>query len=156
MKKLVLLTVAAIFMMTVYSSAEERVAPKEAELMVKKAIEFYKANGREKALSEFTNANGKFTDLPKGLFIFAYQFDGKCVAQGANPAMVGKVLIDLKDPDGRPVIKDLIDIAKSKGSGWYDYKWPNPANKKLEIKRSYVERVDDLMIGCGVYQPLHQ
>ena len=152
MKKLVALTVVAIFLMAVLSYADERATAKDAESMVKKAVEFYKANGRDKALSEFNKANGNFADIPKGLFIFAYTFDGKCVAQGANPAMVGKVLMDMKDPDGRPVIKDLLEIAKSKGKGWYDYRWSNPANKKLETKTSYVERLDDLMIGCGFYK----
>jgi signal transduction histidine kinase len=154
MKRLVSLTAVAFFLMAVFCFAEERATSKDAESMVKKAVEFYKASGKDKALSEFNNSNGKFADIPKGLFIFAYNFDGKCVAQGANPAMVGKVLLDMKDPDGKPVIKDLLEIAKSKGKGWYDYKWSNPANKKLETKTSYIERIDDLMIGCGFYKAL--
>jgi cytochrome c len=154
MKKLVLLTSLAVFLMFGYSLAEERATAKEAESMVKKGIEFYKAHGKAKALNEFNNPNGKFADLHKGLFIFAYDFTGKCVAQGANLAMVGKELIDLKDPDGKPVIKDLLEIAKSKGKGWYEYKWSNPATKKMEIKISYVESHDNLMIGCGFYKPL--
>jgi cytochrome c len=155
MKRLVSLTLVAIFLMAGFCYAEDRATAKDAEALVKKAVEFYKANGKDKALPEFSNPNGKFADLHKGLFIFSYDFNGKCVAQGANPVMVGKVLLDLKDPDGKPVIKDMIDIAKTKGKGWYDYKWSNPANKKLETKTSYVERVDDLMVGCGFYKPIN-
>ena len=154
MKQLVCLTVLAIFLMAGLSTAGERITSKDAETLVKKAVEYYKANGKDKALPEFNNPKGKFADLDNGLFLFVYDFNGKCVAQGANPVMVGKVLIDLKDPDGKMVIKDLIEIAKTKGKGWYEYKWPNPATKNIEIKVSYVEGHDNLMIGCGYYKSL--
>jgi cytochrome c len=152
MKKWVLLTSIAFLLMAGFCLAEERATAKEAEALVKKAIAYYQASGKEKALAEFSNTTGKFTDVKKGLFIFAYDFNGKCVAQGANPGLVGKDLIGLKDPDGKPVIKDMIEIVKSKGHGWYDYKWSNPATKKMELKSSYVERVDEIMVGCGFYR----
>ncbi len=154
MKKVVLFAGLAIFLMAGFCFAEERGTAKDAEMLVKNAVAYYQANGKAKALAEFSNPNGKFADIPKGLFIFAYDFTGKCVAQGANPGMVGKDLIGLKDPDGKPLIKDMIEIAKSKGKGWYDYKWSNPATKKMELKSSYVERVEDIMVGCGFYRPI--
>ncbi len=155
MKKLIVsMTVLAFFLTAALCFGEERATKKEAEAMVKAGVEFMKANGKAKAINEFHNNKGKFMDLNKGLFIFLYDFSGKCLAQGANAAMVGKDLIGLKDPDGKPVVKDLIDIAKTKGKGWYDYKWVNPANKKLEIKTTYVESVEGMMIGCGYYRPL--
>jgi cytochrome c len=156
MKKAVILVALGVFLVAGYCLAEERATPQEAESMVKKAVDFYKANGKDKAIAEFNNGKGKFVDINKGLFLFGYDFSGKCVVQGVNAAMIGKDLMGLKDPDGKLVIKDLLDIAKGKGKGWYDYKWVNPASKKLETKRSYVERLEDLMIGCGFYQPLSQ
>ncbi|HCE07957.1 MAG TPA: histidine kinase, partial [Oxalobacteraceae bacterium] len=39
-----------------------------------------------------------------------------------------------------------------KGKGWVDYKWPNPATKILEAKSSYVERYEDVYVGCGIYK----
>jgi cytochrome c len=152
MKRTIFFSVLVIFLMAGFCMAAEKGTAKEAEALVKKAIAYYNANGKVKALAEFSNTTGKFTDVPKGLFIFAYDFNGKCVAQGANPGMVGKELIGLKDPDGKPLIKDMIEIAKTKGHGWYDYKWTNPVTKKLEPKSSYVERVEDVMIGCGFYK----
>jgi signal transduction histidine kinase len=46
----------------------------------------------------------------------------------------------------------MIKIAVSKGSGWVDYKYPDPINNKVEQKTSYVELVDGLIIGAGVYK----
>ncbi len=109
MRKVVLLTVAVLFLMAGYCFAEERATAQEAEGMVKKAVEFYKANGKAKAVAEFNNANGKFVDLKKGLFLFGYEFSGTCVVQGANAAMIGKNLMALKDPDGKPVINNGAD-----------------------------------------------
>jgi signal transduction histidine kinase len=46
----------------------------------------------------------------------------------------------------------MVDIAKSKGKGWVDFKWPNPVTKAVESKSGYVERVDDFLIGSGIYK----
>ncbi len=80
MKKLVSFALVAIFLMAGFCYAEDRATAKDAEALVKKAVDYYKANGKDKALPEFSNPNGKFADLHKGLFIFAYDFSGKCVA----------------------------------------------------------------------------
>jgi len=31
-----------------------------------------------------------------------------------------------EDADGEPFIQKMIEVAKSKGKGWVDYKWTNP------------------------------
>ena len=68
----------------------------EAEAMVKKAVAYIKANGPEKAYDEFTN--GKFFK-DRDLYVVVYDLNGKNLAQGAHPKLVGKDLIGLKDPD---------------------------------------------------------
>lgn len=77
--------------------------------------------------------------------------DGKFHAMGANPGLVGLDVKDLKDAAGKPIIQDMIAIVKEKGSGVYDYVWRNPATNKVEPKHSYIERVDDYLIGVGYY-----
>ena len=78
---------------------------------------------------------------------------GLCVAHGARPALIGKNLIDLKDQDGQFLIRDLAAIAQSPGSGWVDYKWPNPLTNKIEDKTSYVEKLGtNYFVGVGVYR----
>lgn len=122
----------------------------EAKAMVKKAIDYIKANGKDKAFAEISNPNGKFVD--RDLYIFVYDMDGKCVAHGFNQKMIGKDLKEMKDPDGKFYVKERIEIAKTKGSGWQDYKFTNPQSKKLENKTAYIEKYENLIVGCGVYK----
>jgi len=122
----------------------------EAEAMVKKAVAFIKANGPEKAYEEFTHGK-QFKD--RDLYIIVYDLNGKNLAQGANPKLVGKDLIGLKDPDGKPLIKMFVDLAKEKGKGWVEgYKFLNPVTQKIENKAMYLERVGDTLVGCGIYK----
>lgn len=131
--------------------AGERGTSDEAVAMVKKAHAYYKAHGKDKALAEFANPSGAFKD--RDLYVMVYDKSGTCVAHGVNPKLVGKNLIDLKDPDGKLIVKGLVDTAfGSAGKGWVDYKWPNPVTKAVEAKSTYVERADDVLIGVGVYK----
>jgi cytochrome c len=124
--------------------------PAEAKALVKKAVDFMKANGKEKALAEFSNPKGKFVN--GDLYIFVYDMNGKCLAHGFNQKMIGKDLKEMKDPDGKFYVKERIEIAKTKGSGWQDYKFTNPTSKKLENKTAYIEKYEDLIVGCGAYK----
>jgi signal transduction histidine kinase len=38
------------------------------------------------------------------------------------------------------------------GSGWVDYKWPNPVTKKIQTKSAYVVKVNDNVCGTGYYK----
>ena len=58
-----------------------------------------------------------------------------------NPKMVGKNLLDMRDVDGKYLIRDLIALGNSpSGTGWVEYKWPNPLTKIVEAKKTYVEK----------------
>ena len=122
----------------------------EAEAMLKKAIAHIKANGPEKSYEEFTNGKS-FKD--RDLYIIVYDLNGKNLAQGANPKLVGKDLIGLKDPDGKPLIQMFVDLAKTKGKGWVKgYKFLNSVSQKIEGKAMYLERVGETLVGCGIYK----
>ena len=127
----------------------------EAKAMVEKAAEWFKKYGREKTLAEIqrggTEKKGAFKD--RDLYIFAYDFNGVCIAQGDNPKLVGQNLYNWQDADGRYNIRGHIDLASKRGSGWSPvYKWTNPETKKIEAKMTYVMKIDDtLWIGSGVY-----
>ena len=150
-KSLVLMVAALMF--SGAATAAERASRDEAVAMVKKAAAFLKENGKEKAFAEFNKPNGSFVD--RDLYIFAYSAngDGINLAHGANSSLIGKNLLDLRDADGKAIIKTIIEAGNSKaGSGWVDYKWPNPMTKAVEQKTSYVEKVGDVVLGSGVYK----
>ena len=139
-----------VFSMGSITYAAEFGTTAEAEALVKKAITLIKADGKDKAFAEVSNPKGKFVD--RDLYIFVYDMSGKCVAHGFNQKMIGKDLIEMKDSDGKLYVKERVEIAKTKGKGWQDYKFTNPVSKKIEQKSAYIEKLDDLIIGCGVYK----
>jgi cytochrome c len=124
----------------------------EAVAMVKKATALIKSAGKDKAFAAFADpANKDFHD--RDLYIYVYDLQGVNLTHGNNPKMVGKNLIDLKDADGKSMVKSFVEIAKSPaGKGWVDFKWPNPVSKAVEQKSAYVERVDDMAVGSGIYK----
>ena len=123
----------------------------EVKNLVNEATKYCKDVGQEKCFKVFTDKNGKFT---KGsLYVFAIGYDGITVAHGGNAKLVGKNLIKVKDPAGNMLIQELIAIAKSKGEGWFDYRWSHPISKKVEPKRSFVRTIEnDIFIGSGYYK----
>lgn len=139
------------FMCNALSWAAESGSQDEAIAMVKKATALMKANGKEKAIAEYHNPSGAFRD--RDLYIFVIDMLGENHANGANPRLVGKNTFDLKDADGKLFVRELIDVAKTKGNGWVNYRWPNPASKVIQQKSAYVEKLGDLVIGCGIYRP---
>jgi cytochrome c len=117
----------------------------EATAMVKKGIAFIKANGKEKGYAEISNKAGQFTD--RDLYLVVYGLDGTVHAHGANEKMIGKNLIELKDVDGKPFVKERVELAQSKGTFWQDYKFTNPVTKSM-----YCEKLDDAAVCGGIYK----
>jgi cytochrome c len=122
----------------------------EATAMVNKGVAFIKANGKEKAYAAFDDKAGPFVD--RDLYLTVYSMDGTVLAHGANAKMIGKNLIDLKDIDGKPFVKERMELAKTKASFWQDYKFTNPVTKKIEPKSMYCEKLDDTVVCGGIYK----
>lgn len=133
-----------------FAFAAERGTADEAVALVQKAVAYMKANGKEKAYAEFNNPNGQFKD--RDLYIFVIDMTGLEWANGANQKIVGKNVLDLKDAEGKMMVKSFIDLAKSKGKGWVDYKWPNPVQKTVESKSTYLEKYEDVLVASGIYK----
>ena len=122
----------------------------DAVSMVKKGVAFIKASGKDKGYAEISNKQGQF--VHDDLYLTVYGMDGTVRAHGANAKMVGKNLIDLKDIDGKPFVKERVEMAAAKPTFWQDYKFTNPVSKKIEPKTVYCERLDDEIVCGGVYK----
>lgn len=132
------------------AAADTHGTPEEAKTMVEKAATLITSEGQEKAFAVIDNPAGPFVD--GDLYVFVTSFDGVTLAHGLNKALIGKNLLHVKDADGKLFVQAMIDVAKDKGEGWVDYKWPNPTSKKIEDKSSFIKRVGDTIVGCGVYK----
>ncbi len=121
----------------------------EAEAMVKRAAQFIVTEGTDRTFAEFTNQDGAFID--RDLYIFVVDFNGITLAHGGNAGLVGRDMIGLRDADGLYFIQEFIRVAKEEGSGWVDYKWVNPTTRRIEHKSTFIHRIDDYFLGCGIY-----
>ncbi len=122
----------------------------QAKTMVDEAVAFFNATGKEKALAEISNPKGKWA---KGeLYVFAYDLNGVVVAHPINPKLIGKNLIDVPDAAGKTFRRNIAELAKTKGTGWVDYKYKNPSTNKIEDKSTFLRKVGNVIICCGTYK----
>jgi cytochrome c len=126
-------------------------APSKDEVVavVKKAVEFYRANGKDKALVEFNKKDGLFAQGED--YVDVHDVSGTCLAHPISPAKVGLNRLDQSDSAGEFYIKDLVAAAKQKPSGWIDYVMKNPTTGKLQDKTAYWEVHDGLIFKAGTY-----
>lgn len=132
--------------------AQEHGTRDEAKTMVDAAVEHVKKVGPDQAFKDFSDKSNKAWQK-KDLYVFAYNMEGVNMGHGANDKLIGKNLIELKDPNGKFLIQELRATAQ-KGGGWVEYDWPHPQTKKLESKVSFVRKLVnfDGFVGVGVYR----
>lgn len=133
------------------ASAQENTATSaEAVAMVKHAVATIRKDGDAKAYAAISDNRGPF--VVRDLYITVWGLDGVVRAHGANPNMVGKNLIDLRDIDGKPFIRERLEKARTASAFWQDYQYTHPQTKKIEPKRMYCERLSDSVVCGGVYK----
>lgn len=129
----------------------KRGSAKEAKALLDAAVAHIKKVGPQRAYQAF-NGQARFFD--RDLYVFVIGLDGMSHANGGSPeGLVGMNILDLRDAAGKPIIRDMIALAKDKGEGSYEYVWRNPLTNHLETKTSLVRRVGDTMVGVGYYSP---
>lgn len=153
MKKVVCLMVATVFLMTagLVWAQEKRGSAAQAKVLIDRGYEYVQKNGVKAAIAEFNKPDGQF--VKDDLFIMVVDFNAKVVAYATNHKLIGRGSMQSKDADGKLFIKAMVDTAKTKGSGWVDYKYINPKTKKPEQKTTYVKKIsDNLLMACGAYK----
>lgn len=122
----------------------------DAETMVRQAAALYKSGGRAKLLQAVDQKDGPFH---KGeLYVFVYDDKATVLAHPINPKLIGRNTYDLPDAAGKYYRRDIVQLAKTKGSGWVDYEYKNPETGKVEQKTSFILAVDDLILVAGIYK----
>ncbi|HEU6456476.1 MAG TPA: cache domain-containing protein, partial [Roseateles sp.] len=88
---------------------------------------------------------------PDGYF-FVYSLDGTVLMHSRQPELIGQNLWELRDPQGRPTIQQLIGQAQA-GGGYVEYLWRKPSSNLLVPKLGYVVAVPEWhwMLGTGLY-----
>jgi cytochrome c len=120
--------------------------PDEAQAMAAKAAAYLKSVGPEKAFAEFNAKDGPWHD--RDLYVTVADSHGLAMANGANQGLVGKSVLDLKDPDGKPFLREMLTI---KDTGSVSFRWLNPLSHAIELKTMHVVHIGDYTVGVGAY-----
>lgn len=123
----------------------------DAKAITVKAVDLIAAKGLDDAAKAF-NADGEFKFGE--IYVNVIDLAGVWKVYPPRPAGVGQSVVNVKDPDGKMVVQEIIKVANETGEGWVEYRWLNPASNKIEPKVTYVKRVpgQDLIAYVGIYK----
>ncbi|MBT9511192.1 MAG: cache domain-containing protein [Acidovorax sp.] len=123
----------------------------EAVALVQRAAALHKTTSQDQFLRNVTDKNQPYHD--RDMYVFVLDTAGTYRAFGGNPAKVGTRVQDIPGIAGDRLVSDIVAQA-DQAPGWVEYDINNPATGAVQTKMSYVGRVGDLYVGCGVYKSL--
>ena len=123
----------------------------EAASLVARAAALRRTMSREQLLRTVTDPAQPFHD--RDMYVFALDAGGTYLAFGGNPNKVGTRVQDIPGIAGDQLVRDIVGQAE-RAPGWVEYDITNPATGRVQTKMSFVQRVDDIYLGCGVYKSL--
>ena len=130
--------------------AADVATPDEAKALSQKAQTAVNTLGAEKAYAAFADPAGGFQ--AKDLYVFCMDMNGVMTSHAKKPELVGKNLTDF-NKYGDFLFKNMVAVAKEKGEGWVDYKWPYPGTDEIKEKTSYVMTNNEgFFCGVGAYK----
>lgn len=123
----------------------------EALALVQRAIDYRPSTTAANFLRALTEPQQGFFD--RDMYVFALDEAGTYRAFGGNPAKVGTRVQDIPGIDGDRLLQAIVSQARLE-PGWVEYDITNPATGAVQTKMSFVQQVDDVFVGCGVYKNL--
>ncbi len=150
MKTLVTATTLALSLLAGHACAVEA-TEKDAIALVEKGLAFVKAEGKEEMMKRINSKDPAFFQGS----LYLHMRDAKTaimLAHPVNPALIGKDLIDVPDTNGKKYRREIVELAATKGKGWVDYTYRNPANGNVEPKNTYMVKHGDILLEAGIYK----
>jgi len=152
-----LMVLASVVLVT--NALAESATKEECVAKVKEAVQLINEKGLDAAIAVINKKDGGFAW--KDSYVFVVDFQGRTVANPLFPNHVGLNQMGLANKDGRMIIQEFLEIAKTKGEGWTEYMWPKPEemqkpkDQRISSKKaSYVLRVpgQDMFVVAGVFE----
>ncbi|MCB5360402.1 MULTISPECIES: cache domain-containing protein [Vibrio] len=127
----------------------ERSSAAEAKNLLARAMTAI-VESEQESLTEFNDAEGSFVE--GDLYVFVMDMSsGKLLAHGVSPELVGRSHNEILSPDDKPILTEMLNLAKENGRGVYTYRWLNPLSSKVETKHTYYRVIDNKLVGVGYY-----
>jgi cytochrome c len=131
--------------------AADKPTESDVQQITLKAAAFIKDKGVDAGRNAFD---------PEGEFNYGEIYVNVVSAKGLRliyppkPTAENMDVLEAQDIDGKYIVKDILEVAKTKGEGWVQYRWMNPATKKIAEKMTYVKSVPEreVIVYVGVYK----
>ncbi len=154
-KMLLMVSLVSFFMICFIGTAvsAEKATKEECMAKCKQAADMAEAKGLEATLAAIMDKNGPF--VWKDTYVFCIDIDKKAnIAHPIKPKLIGKNLMHVKDVNKKLFFAEFVNTAKGQGSGWVDYMWPKPGEKKPSPKATYVYKVPgkSVLMAAGIYE----
>lgn len=127
----------------------------EAHAVATHIIERYRTEKSLKELQDMVREALRPIRFSEGKgYYFATSLDGVEQLFADRPSLEGKNLLAMQDTEGRYVIRDMIELVRNKGEGFYRYTWTKPEQKGTNFQKiAFVKRLEPFgwFIGSGLY-----
>jgi methyl-accepting chemotaxis protein len=168
-RRLGLLTFSAvlgiIILATIFLISERTLIMQERQSSVRQTVEVahgllvrYQGMAAEGKITEAEAQQRALTEI-KALrysgdeYFWINDMQPKMMMHAVKPELDGTDLTDNKDPTGKRLFVDVVNIVKASGAGFVPYMWPKPGSANPVPKISYVKGFTPWgwVIGTGVY-----
>ena len=107
---------------------------------------------REQAIGEFRKRNAALR-FQGSEYFFMQGMDGTMIAHGGNATLVGRNMMDVRDPNGVPITREIARAAQQPDGGFIEYHWPHPGSEQPVEKLTYAKAFApwNTAIAAGVY-----
>jgi cytochrome c len=131
--------------------AADKPTQSDVQQLALKAAALVKEKGVDANRSTFdTDGEFKFGEI----YVNVITDKGMRLIYPPKPAGENFDVSEAQDVDGKYLIKDIIELANSKGEGWTQYRWTNPSTNKIGDKATFVKAVPErgVIVYVGLYK----
>lgn len=152
--KRIVITLLAASVFSIPAMANDAEFAKESETVVAKVVKLLASNPQA-VIDDINTSDKKWFTGGGEVYPIINSIDGMSLANALNPKTVGKDVNAMIDMNGKEIVKERIQLAKSKGKFWYEYAWKDPVSKKVLPKKTYCERAGkggEYIVCAGYYK----
>lgn len=86
-------------------------------------------------------------------YFWINDLEPRMVMHPTNPRLDGQKLSENKDPNGKALFLEMVEVARAGGEGFVDYQWAKPGHERPVDKVSFVKLVPEWgwIVGGGIY-----
>ncbi|MCC4114819.1 cache domain-containing protein [Aromatoleum toluclasticum] len=118
--------------------------------LLDRAVARFEKDG-ELAFGAFSRPGEFVTD---DLYVYVVGMDGVLqISGGPSLILVGRDIGDLRDAEGKPFVREILEMARTGRPGNVEYRWLNRQHARIERKVAYFRPVGDRVFVAGYYLP---